>query len=164
MKIMVYSHDTFGLGNINRMLAICKHLLTSIPNVSILMISGSPMLQSFRMLQGLDYIKLPCLNRDKCGELAAKYLGTGIDETVKLRADLILSTAANFKPDLLLVDKKPYGLKHELTNTLKYLQTNLSKTKVVLLLRDILDSPEKLSTSGADIVTTKPLTSFTIAC
>lgn len=143
MKIMVYSHDTFGLGNINRMLAICKHLLTSIPNVSILMVSGSPMLQSFRMLPGLDYIKLPCLNRDKCGELAAKYLGTEIDETVKLRSDLILSAAINFKPDLLLVDKKPYGLKHELTNTLNYLQTNLSKTKVVLLLRDILDSPEK---------------------
>lgn len=143
MKIMVYSHDTFGLGNINRMLAICKHLLTSIPNVSILMVSGSPMLQSFRMLQGLDYIKLPCLNRGKSGELAAKYLGTGIDETVKLRADLILSAAINFKPNLLLVDKKPYGLKHELANTLNYLQTNLSKTKVVLLLRDILDSPEK---------------------
>ncbi len=101
------------------------------------------MLQGFRMIQGLDYIKLPCVNRGKCGELAAKYLGTGIDETVKLRSDLILSAAVNFKPDLLLVDKKPYGLKHELTDTLNYLQTNHLKTKVVLLLRDILDSPEK---------------------
>ena len=143
MKIMVYSHDTFGLGNINRMLAICKHLLTSIPNLSILLVSGSPMLQSFRMLKGLDYIKLPCLNRGDRGELMAKYLGTNIDETVKLRADLILSATANFKPDLVIVDKKPYGLKHELTATLNYVRSHLLETKVVLLLRDILDSPEK---------------------
>lgn len=26
MKLLVYSHDTFGLGNIRRMLAICKYL------------------------------------------------------------------------------------------------------------------------------------------
>ena len=143
MKIMVYSHDTFGLGNINRMLAICKHLLTSIPNLSILLVSGSPMLQSFRMLKGLDYIKLPCLNRGEQGELMAKYLGTDIDETVKLRADLILSTTVNFKPDLVIVDKKPYGLKHELTATLNYVRSHLVETKIVLLLRDILDSPDK---------------------
>ncbi|WP_009631391.1 glycosyltransferase family protein [Synechocystis sp. PCC 7509] len=143
MKIMVYSHDTFGLGNINRMLAICKHLLTSIPNLSILLVSGSPMLQSFRMLKGLDYIKLPCLNRGEHGELAAKYLGTDIEETVKLRTDLILSATANFKPDLVIVDKKPYGLKHELTATLNYLRSHLLQTKLVLLLRDILDSPDK---------------------
>lgn len=143
MKIMVYSHDAYGLGNINRMLAICKHLLAAIPNLSILLVSGSPMVQSFRMLKGLDYIKLPCLNRGEYGELAAKYLGTDIDETVKLRADLILSATANFKPDVLIVDKKPYGLKHELTQTLNYVRSHLLETKVVLLLRDILDSPEK---------------------
>lgn len=95
------------------------------------------------MIKGLDYIKLPCINRGEYGELAAKYLGTEIDETVKLRADLILSATVNFKPDLLIVDKKPYGLKHELTETLNYLRSHLLATKIVLLLRDILDSPEK---------------------
>lgn len=28
-KLMVYSHDTFGLGNIRRMLSICKYLIDS---------------------------------------------------------------------------------------------------------------------------------------
>lgn len=143
MKLMVYSHDTFGLGNIRRMLAICEHLLHEIPELSILLLSGSPMLQGFRLPQRLDYIKLPCLNRGATGEVAVKYLGMGIEETVKLRSELILSAAVNFQPDLFLVDKKPYGLKHELTDTLNYFQNQLLETKLVLLLRDILDCTEK---------------------
>lgn len=143
MRLMVYSHDTFGLGNIRRMLAICTHLLDTIPNLSILLVSGSPMLQSFRLPQGLDYIKLPCVNRGESGQLSAKYLSTDVNQILQLRADLILSAALNFKPDLFLVDKKPEGLRFELTDTLNYLKTYLPQTKIVLLLRDILDHPNQ---------------------
>lgn len=143
MRLMVYSHDAFGLGNIRRMLAICEHLLSEMNNLSILLISGSPMLQGFRLPAGLDYIKLPCLNRGEVGKVSVKCLGTGINETVKLRSDLILSAAVNFKPDLLMVDKKPYGLQNELEDTVRYLKNALPETKFVLLLRDILDTPEK---------------------
>lgn len=143
MRLMVYSHDTFGLGNIRRMLAICEHLLSEIEQLSILLLSGSPMLQGFRLPRGLDYIKLPCLNRGNTGEFAVKYLGMGVDETVKLRSELILSAAVNFQPDLFLVDKKAYGIKDELKNTVNYLHNNLPDTKLVLLLRDILNTPKK---------------------
>lgn len=142
MKLMVYSHDGFGLGNIRRMLAICTHLLDSIPELSILVVSGSPMLHSFRLPRRLDYIKLPCINRGTSGELSAKYLGTAIDETVKLRSELILSAIANFKPDVFLVDKKPYGIRNELETAIEYLKTELPETPLLLLLRDILDHPD----------------------
>ena len=56
MRLMVYSHDSFGLGNIRRMLAICNYLLNAIPELSILVISGSPVMHSFRIPQRLDYI------------------------------------------------------------------------------------------------------------
>lgn len=142
-RIMVYSHDAFGLGNLRRMLAICEHLLSCWPELSILLVSGSPIIHEFRLPSGLDYIKLPCLNRGISGELSAKYLGTSVEETVALRSQIIHSAAAHFKPDLLLVDKKPTGVKGELTATLDYLQQNLPKSKCVLLLRDILDTPKK---------------------
>lgn len=143
MRLMVYSHDAFGLGNIRRMLTICEHLLSSIADLSILVVSGSPMLQSFRLPPRLDYIKIPCLNRGETGEIAVKYLQTEIGETIKLRSDLILMAAMNFKPDAILVDKKPYGIKNELVTTLKFLRKQLPQTKLLLLLRDILDAPEK---------------------
>src|SRR5881394_1912033 len=48
-RILVYSHDTFGLGNIKRMLEISKHLVAAYGNVSVLIISGSPMVHAFRI-------------------------------------------------------------------------------------------------------------------
>ncbi|WP_448265266.1 glycosyltransferase family protein [Nostoc sp. DSM 114159] len=142
MRLMVYSHDGFGLGNIRRMLAICTHLLDSIPELSILVVSGSPMLHSFRIPKRLDYIKLPCLNRDALGEISVKYLDAEINETVKLRSELILSAIANFKPDIFLVDKKPYGIRNELKAAIEYLKIKLPETSLILLLRDILDHPD----------------------
>lgn len=143
MRLMVYSHDAFGLGNLRRMLSICEYLLKDHNNLSILLVSGSPMLQAFRLPKGLDYIKLPCLNRGQSGTLSAKYLGTELEETLKWRSHLIHSAALHFKPDVLLVDKKPYGIQKELLSTLEYLAAHLPNTKKALLLRDILDSPAK---------------------
>jgi predicted glycosyltransferase len=142
MKIMVYSHDAFGLGNIRRMLAICQYLIKAYANISILVVSGSPAIHSLRLPQGLDYIKLPCIGRDESGAIATKFLNEPLEDSVQLRSDVILSAVKNFKPDLLLVDKRPDGLQGELMQTLDYLKFHQSETKLVLLLRDILDRPE----------------------
>ena len=141
MKLMVYSHDAFGLGNIRRMLTICEYLLRTLPDVSILVVSGSPALHTLRLPEGLDYIKLPCLGRDATGQLEARYLKKMPDTLVRLRSHLILTAAVHFQPDVLLVDKKPQGLRNELKETLAYLSLYSPNTKRVLLLRDILDIP-----------------------
>jgi predicted glycosyltransferase len=140
MRLMVYSHDTFGLGNIRRMLAICSHLHASIPDLSILIVSGSPMLQSFRVAQGIDYIKLPCLKRTELGELGVRFLDLDVTEIVRLRRELILSTVASYRPDVVLVDKKPDGLAGELEPSLRHIKCSLPQTRIHLVLRDILDS------------------------
>jgi len=137
--MLVYSHDTFGLGNIRRMLAICEHLHARIPGLSVLILTGSPMLHSFRLVDGIDYVKLPCLRRDGEGSIRVKYLNINLDSTVRLRRKLIHSTVTHFRPDILLVDKKPGGVVGELEETLKTIKTDLPHTAVVLLLRDILD-------------------------
>jgi len=137
---MVYSHDTFGLGNIRRMLAICSHLHASIPDLSILIVSGSPMLQSFRVEPGIDYIKLPCLKRTELGELGVRFLDLDLSEIVRLRRELILSTVRSYRPDVLFVDKKPDGLAGELEPSLRHIKCSLSSTRIHLVLRDILDS------------------------
>ncbi|MGF1568660.1 MAG: glycosyltransferase family protein [Nodosilinea sp.] len=142
MKLMVYSHDAFGLGNIRRMVAICEYLLKALPDLSILVVSGSPALHQLRLPTGLDYIKLPCLGRDEAGTLGVRFLNAEVEETVQLRSHLIRTTAAHFQPDVVLVDKKPDGLKGELQATLDDLQRYRPQTRRVLLLRDILDHPE----------------------
>jgi predicted glycosyltransferase len=142
-RILVYSHDTFGLGNIRRMLAICEHLIETDPDLTVLLITGSPVIHCLRLPSRLDYIKLPCLTRTDYEGYDVKCLGTEIGETVRLRSDLILSAVANFKPDLFLIDKKPYGVKNELMMALNYAQLHLPESKRMLVLRDILDSPQR---------------------
>lgn len=143
MKRMVaYSHDTYGLGNIRRMLAVCNYLVDTVPDLAILLISGSPMVQSFRVKRGIDYIKLPCLSRTGAEGYAVKSIGAGLNETVELRTELIMRTVERFKPDILLVDKKPFGVEAELRDTLEYLDATRPHTQRILLLRDILDSAE----------------------
>ncbi len=142
MKIVIYTHDTFGLGNIRRMLLIAEHLNQSIKDASILLISSSPMLHAFRLGKGIDYIKLPTISRNIQGEYQTRTLGMTLQDMVKMRADLILSAVRNFSPDVILVDKKPLGLKRELTATLRFLKEQKAPTKVYLVLRDILDRPD----------------------
>ncbi len=141
-RILVYSHDTFGLGNIRRMLEISKHLAASDPDVSILIISGSPMLHAFRIPERIDYIKLPCLTRTLRGGYEVKYLQSSFDDLIRLRANIILSAVLDFAPDLILVDKKPFGVGNELAPVFDLIRRRVQPPKMVLLLRDILDSPE----------------------
>jgi predicted glycosyltransferase len=141
-KIVVYSHDTFGLGNIRRMLVIAKSLVESDPNTSVLILSGSPMLHAFRIPPQIDYIKLPCLTRTMQGSYEAKYLDISYEKILRLRSNIIQSAIMDFDPDLILVDKKPFGVGDELSNALEELKQQDHRAKVVLLLRDILDSAE----------------------
>lgn len=142
-KILIYTHDTYGLGNARRMLAIASHLVKSSEEISILLVSGSTMLHTFRHGPRIDYIKLPCLSRDTEGKYKSRYLDYDFDRLLKMRSDLIASAFFNFQPDLVLVDKKPLGVGGELSQTLKIMKSEFPKTRCVLLLRDILDAPEK---------------------
>src|SRR5450759_3509217 len=139
LRLLVYSHDTFGLGNIRRMLAICEHLHETIEDLSILIVTGSPMLHSFRVTQGIDYIKLPCLKRSEAGHLGVRFLDLESDAVIGLRKKIILARVCSFRPDILLVDKKPTGLAGELEPALRYVKAHMPSSKVMLVLRDILD-------------------------
>jgi predicted glycosyltransferase len=141
-RILVYSHDTFGLGNIRRMLRISEALVERDRDVSVLLVTGSPMLHAFRLPPRIDYVKLPCLARDVDGVYGVKHLDMAFNDAVRMRASLTLSAASDFGPDVVLVDKKPLGVAGELAPTLDLLSRRASPPSIHLLLRDILDTPE----------------------
>jgi predicted glycosyltransferase len=139
-RVLIYSHDTFGLGNVRRMLEVARHLVQTSPEVSVLLLTGSPMLHAFRIPQGIDYIKLPCLARDTTGHYSARSLPLDLPDLVRLRGNLIKSAIIDFAPDLVLVDKKPFGVQDELAGALESFSRMRRRPRLVLLLRDILDS------------------------
>ena len=145
-KVLVYSHDTYGLGNIRRMLAICEHLCDVHPDISILVASGSPMLHAFRLSPRIDYVKLPCLTRTLAGEYEVKSLGLDYDATISMRSEILTAVTESFRPDLILVDKKPFGVDEELRSALIATRSWDRPPALVLLLRDILDAPDTTTT------------------
>ncbi len=141
-RIMLYSHDTYGLGHLRRSLTIAAQLAQDIPEASQLLITGSIFPGAFGIPERLDTVKLPALTKGSDGHYAARTLPLSLVETMAWREQMILQAATAFQPDLLLVDKSPAGVQQELLPTLRYLKNCSPHTRLVLGMRDIEDSPE----------------------
>lgn len=142
-RVMLYSHDTFGLGHLRRTRALAAAITDADPEASALILTGSPVAGRFAFPPRVDHIRLPGVTKLADGSYASQALGMDIDETTDLRAGLIQAAAHHFRPDLLIVDKEPTGFRGELMPTLDQL-TGRGGCKMVLGLRDVLDEPEVL--------------------
>ena len=146
-KILLYSHDTFGLGNIRRTMLLSSMLAEEYPLGSLLVVTGSPMIQAFRIPHGVDYIKLPCVDRIDADRFRPKFLADAATAVSGIRQAILRHTAVDFQPDLLIVDKRPGGVGGELLDALRALRRGGHVAKVVLGMRDILDAPERTRAS-----------------
>ncbi|MGR3805065.1 glycosyltransferase family protein [Marinibacterium profundimaris] len=142
-RVMLYSHDTFGLGHLRRTRALATAITEVDAEASALILTGSPVAGRFAFPPRVDHIRLPGVTKLADGSYASQALGLDIDETTDLRAGLIEAAAQRFRPDLLIVDKEPSGFRGELLPTLRRLLEE-GGTKMVLGLRDVLDEPEVL--------------------
>ncbi len=146
-RVMLYSHDTFGLGHLRRSRTIAHALAASNPDLSILILTGSPVAGRFDFASHVDHVRLPGVVKLPNGEYASHNLGIHIEETVRLRTALIGSADASFQPDMIIVDKEAAGFRGELTPTLEAAR-NRGAT-LILGLRDVLDEPEALAAEWA---------------
>ena len=141
-RILIYSHDSFGLGHLRRCRAIAHSLVARYKGVSILILSGSPIIGSFNFKARVDFVRMPGVIKLKDGEYTSLGLHIDLEQTMSMRESIIYHTAAIFKPDIFLVDKEPAGLKGEVVSTLKMLRKQ--GTTNVLGLRDIMDEASAL--------------------
>ncbi len=121
-RALFYSHDTFGLGHLRRTRAIANALVDAHPGLSVIIISGSPVIGSFEYGNGVDYVRVPGVVKQPNGDYSTMNLKVDLDEAVRLREAIIRETASTFSPDLLIVDKEPAGFRGELLPTLDMLQ------------------------------------------
>ena len=142
MLIMLYSHDSYGLGHIRRSLEIAKCLSENIPNASLVVLTGSMQAHAYALPDRTEYIKLPALTKNAEGHYCSRLLPHPVHITLGLRKKIILESLRDLKPDIFLVDKAPAGIKGELLPALRYCKTFLPQTKLVLGMRDIEDHPD----------------------
>lgn len=146
-RILIYSHDTFGLGHLRRCRAIAHSLVEHFSNLSVLIISGSPIIGSFDFRARVDFVRVPGVIKLRNGEYTSLKLHLDIEETLELRQSIIQHTADKFAPDLFLVDKEPLGLRGEVAPTLGLLRDR--GTRLVVGFRDVLDAPDALAREWA---------------
>jgi predicted glycosyltransferase len=142
-RVLIYSHDTFGLGHLRRCRAIAHALVERNQGLSVLILSGSPIIGSFDFRTRVDFVRIPGVIKLRNGTYTPLSLHMDIEQTIALRASIIRHTADIFDPDLFLVDKEPTGLRGEVQETLALLKRR--GTPLVLGLRDVLDEPSLLA-------------------
>ncbi|MEM9966760.1 MAG: glycosyltransferase [Pseudomonadota bacterium] len=143
-RVMLYSHDTFGLGHLRRSRALASAITQADAQTSALILTGSPVAGRFTFPERVDHIRLPGVTKLSDGSYVSQTLGLDIDDTTALRAGLIQSAIERFEPNLLIVDKEPTGFRGELLPTLEWIKMR-GRTRTVLGLRDVLDEPEVLA-------------------
>jgi predicted glycosyltransferase len=146
-RVLLYSHDTFGLGHLRRSRAIAQALAAADPALSALIMTGSPVAGRFDFPDRVDHVRLPGVVKLADGSYASDNLGIDIEETTRLRAALLTAAAETFDPDLLIVDKEPAGFRGEMLPTLA--EARRRGARIVLGVRDVLDEPEALAREWA---------------
>jgi len=136
-NILMYSHDTYGLGHIRRTMAIANHLRDS--NTNVLILTGSPIAGRFQFPQHVDFVRVPGMIKKSNEDYQSFSIRIDQEKALSIRTNIILATAKTFKPHLFIVDKEPLGLKREVLPTLEWLKAESPATKTVLGLRDVLD-------------------------
>ncbi len=142
IKVLLYSHDTFGLGHLRRNLAIATGLLNHSNQFSVCLLTGSPVIRQWALPEGLSVQSLPPVVKTGAERYAARDAGQLFGLVKGYREALILKTVMRFRPDVFLVDHAPAGMNGELLSTLALIRREFPNMRTVLGLRDILDSPE----------------------
>jgi len=146
-RVLIYSHDSFGLGHLRRCREIAHALVEAESDLSVLILSGSPIIGSFDFSTRVDFVRVPGVIKLRNGAYTSLKLQMDIEETLALRASIVEHTAKAFDPDLFIVDKEPLGLRGEAEPTLAFLKQR--GVPRVLGLRDVMDDPELLVSEWA---------------
>ena len=141
-RILMYSHDTFGLGHLRRCRTIAHSLVEDFRGLNILIVSGAQIAGAFDYRARVDFVKIPSVIKLRNGEYTSLESHIDLQETLMMRQSIIRHTAETFQPDIFIVDKEPMGLRGEIEDTLSYLKTR--GTTLILGLREVMDAPHLL--------------------
>jgi predicted glycosyltransferase len=140
LRVLLYSHDSVGLGHLRRNLAIAGEIAATFPNSSMLVVTGSPCATQFQLPDNTDLVKIPSISKDEQGRYVSRNFSGPLVNALNFRSDMILEAFRSFKPTLVIMDHQLIGLKGEALRML-----HEAKDKGVLTIygsRDIKDSPD----------------------
>ncbi|NNE04972.1 MAG: hypothetical protein HKO64_00995 [Xanthomonadales bacterium] len=137
--MLLYSHDSWGLGHLRRSLSIAEAIAEYFSESNVLVVTGSPCATQFELPDRCDVLKLPAVSKDLGGEYIPRTLAGGLAETIELRSRLITESYKAFDPHAIIVDHQLTGLKDEALTMLQL--ASAAGKHLIYGMRDVLDSP-----------------------
>ena len=84
-RILMYSHDTFGLGHLRRCRTIAHALVEQYRGLQVLIISGATIAGAFDYRTRVDFVKIPSVIKLRNGEYTSMDRHIDLEETMKMR-------------------------------------------------------------------------------
>ncbi len=140
-RILLYSHDSFGLGHLRRSLSIADALVREDPDVGVVIISGSPVSEVFQLPPRCGLVKIPAISKDADGKYVSRGLPLSLSDVTRVRSELIATTTRTYAPDVILIDHTAEGPGKELLLMLREVRARGDRTRVFLGIRDVIDAP-----------------------
>lgn len=146
-RILIYSHDSFGLGRLRRCLAVANALVGQFKGLFVLIISGAQVPTGMGLRARVDFVKIPSVIKLYDGQYTSMEEHIDLRDTMAIRQTIIQNTATSFEPDLMIVDDEPFGLNPEIGETIELLKQR--GCSIALALPDLID-PTQNGDAGAD--------------
>jgi predicted glycosyltransferase len=144
IKILFYSHDTMGLGHLQRNHKIAFALKKSYTDLKISLLTGSSLTSHFKPIPNLDFINLPPVRKVGKEKYEPFDPENPFETVLERRKSIILNSLKDLNPDIFWVDHAPVGMKGELLPALQWITGKSNATVAVLGLRDIIDHPDNV--------------------
>eukprot|EP01036_Dinobryon_divergens_P058787 gene58787-biopygen48806 len=81
-RILMYSHDTFGLGHLRRCRTIAHSLVEDYSSLQVLIISGATIAGAFEYRARVDFVKIPSVIKLRNGEYTSMDQHINVAETI----------------------------------------------------------------------------------
>ena len=140
--LILYSHDTFGLGHIRRNRKIARSLVDAFPELDATIITGSGLSGEYASHPRIRFVEIDQVEKQPDGQYRAANGQMSISQVIEARRSVISDFIHKHPADIFIADKEPLGLRGELTDALGHMKAR--GTTLILGLRDVLDEAEKL--------------------
>lgn len=136
-RYLFSSHDGFGLGHVRRNTVIARALLDADAAASVTIVTGVEARPAWLHHPRMAVVAVPPLLKDPSGSY--RNSGMSFEAAIAAREQLFSAAIDAVAPDVVVVDRHPFGVGGELRRGLERARTGGAVT--VLGLRDVIDEP-----------------------
>lgn len=139
-RYLFWSHDGFGLGHVRRNSLIATAILERDPGAEIVLVTGLAVRPAWLGAGRMRVVQVPPMLKDQHG--AYRHEELPFEDAIARRAAIFAATVDEFRPDVVVVDRHPFGIAGELRDGLA--RAKRAGAAIVVGLRDVLDEPARV--------------------